>query len=119
MSRNSNEQLDGPIADGRNVHGACCHACLFAPETSCERGNRFLDRSSLATTFAARAAGTATPSSATPNDRPGISGDVAPDAIAKTQPATNASPRRGANIRGILRCAEGAVNPGDARAHVL
>jgi hypothetical protein len=46
----------GPIADGRNVHGACCHACLFAPETSCERGNRFLDRSALATTFAARAA---------------------------------------------------------------
>ncbi len=45
-----------PIGDGRNVHGACCHACLFAPETSCERGNRFLDRSSLVTTLAARAA---------------------------------------------------------------
>ncbi|HEY0431577.1 MAG TPA: DUF1998 domain-containing protein, partial [Pyrinomonadaceae bacterium] len=24
----------GPVADGRCVHGACCHACLFAPETS-------------------------------------------------------------------------------------
>lgn len=45
-----------PIADGRSVHGACCHACLFAPETSCERGNRFLDRTSLVVTFAARAA---------------------------------------------------------------
>ena len=45
-----------PVGDGRNVHGACCHACLFAPETSCERGNRFLDRTSLVVTFAARAA---------------------------------------------------------------
>ena len=45
-----------PVADGRNVHGACCHACLFAPETSCERGNRFLDRTALVATFAARAA---------------------------------------------------------------
>lgn len=25
-------------------HGAACHACLFAPETSCERGNKYLDR---------------------------------------------------------------------------
>jgi hypothetical protein len=30
------------------VHGAACHACLFAPETSCERGNRYLDRAVLA-----------------------------------------------------------------------
>jgi hypothetical protein len=44
-----------PVADGRAVHGACCHACLFAPETSCERGNRFLDRSTLVGTFAAKA----------------------------------------------------------------
>jgi hypothetical protein len=26
------------------LHGAACHACMFAPETSCERGNRYLDR---------------------------------------------------------------------------
>jgi len=45
-----------PVPDGRAVHGACCHACLFAPETSCERGNRFLDRSTLVGTFAAKAA---------------------------------------------------------------
>ena len=45
-----------PVADGRGVHGACCHACLFAPETSCERGNRFLDRTTLVGTFAAKAA---------------------------------------------------------------
>jgi hypothetical protein len=45
-----------PAADGRGVHGACCHACLFAPETSCEKGNRFLDRTTLVGTFAARAA---------------------------------------------------------------
>ncbi|HEX4206816.1 MAG TPA: DUF1998 domain-containing protein [Ktedonobacteraceae bacterium] len=32
------------------LHGATCHACLFAPETSCERGNRYLDRSVLVPT---------------------------------------------------------------------
>ncbi len=26
------------------LHAAACHACLFAPETSCEHGNRYLDR---------------------------------------------------------------------------
>jgi hypothetical protein len=45
-----------PVPDGRGVHGACCHACLFAPETSCERGNRFLDRSVLVGTFGAKVA---------------------------------------------------------------
>ena len=44
-----------PTADGRTIHGASCHACLFAPETSCEKGNRYLDRSTLVSTFAARA----------------------------------------------------------------
>jgi hypothetical protein len=44
-----------PAADGRTIHGASCHACLFAPETSCERGNRYLDRSTLVATFASRA----------------------------------------------------------------
>jgi hypothetical protein len=39
-----------PIKDG-TLHGAACHACLFAPETSCEIGNRFLDRSLLVSTF--------------------------------------------------------------------
>jgi hypothetical protein len=29
---------------------AACHACLFAPETSCERGNRYLDRTVLVPT---------------------------------------------------------------------
>ncbi len=41
-----------PSSDGRGIHGACCHACLFVPETSCERGNRYLDRSVLVETFA-------------------------------------------------------------------
>lgn len=45
-----------PVPDGRGVHGASCHACLFAPETSCERGNRFLDRTTLVGTFASKAA---------------------------------------------------------------
>jgi len=40
-----------PTKEGRNIHGACCHACLFSPETSCERGNRYLDRSTLVKTF--------------------------------------------------------------------
>jgi hypothetical protein len=35
--------------DPLGIHGAACHACLFAPETSCERGNRYLDRAVLAT----------------------------------------------------------------------
>lgn len=39
---------------GRGIQGACCHACQFAPETSCERGNRYLDRSVLVNTFSAR-----------------------------------------------------------------
>ena len=42
-----------PDAIGRTIHGACCHACQFVPETSCERGNRYLDRSVLVNTFAA------------------------------------------------------------------
>ena len=29
---------------GDSLHNAACHACLFAPETSCEAGNRQLDR---------------------------------------------------------------------------
>lgn len=33
-----------PDADGSTIHGAACHACLFAPETSCERGNKYLER---------------------------------------------------------------------------
>lgn len=33
------------------LHGAACHACLFAPETSCERGNKYLDRTALVATF--------------------------------------------------------------------
>lgn len=40
-----------PGRDGLTLHGACCHACLFAPETSCERANRYLDRSVLGETF--------------------------------------------------------------------
>ena len=26
------------------LHGAACHCCAMASETSCERANRFLDR---------------------------------------------------------------------------
>lgn len=35
----------------RSLHGAACHACLFVPETSCELGNKFLDRSLVVPTF--------------------------------------------------------------------
>ncbi len=31
------------------LHGAACHCCAFASETSCERANRFLDRRLLLT----------------------------------------------------------------------
>lgn len=39
-----------PSRQGHTIHAAACHACLFSPETSCERGNRYLDRSTLAKT---------------------------------------------------------------------
>ena len=32
---------------GDSLHNAACHACLFAPETSCEEGNRYLDRGAV------------------------------------------------------------------------
>lgn len=35
----------------RSLHGAACHACGFAPETSCEFSNRYLDRSLLVPTM--------------------------------------------------------------------
>lgn len=41
-----------PSTTGIALHAAACHACLFVPETSCERGNRYLDRSVLVPTFA-------------------------------------------------------------------
>ncbi len=33
-----------PTSGEAGLHGAACHACLFAPETSCELANRYLDR---------------------------------------------------------------------------
>ncbi len=39
-----------PSQQGLTLHAAACHACMLAPETSCERGNRYLDRSVLAKT---------------------------------------------------------------------
>jgi hypothetical protein len=36
------ERLPAPPADF--LHGAACHVCLFVSETTCERGNKFLDR---------------------------------------------------------------------------
>jgi hypothetical protein len=33
-----------PEAPADFLHGAACHVCLFISETTCERGNRFLDR---------------------------------------------------------------------------
>lgn len=39
------------------LHGAACHACLFVPETSCERGNRYLERGALCETLASAGIG--------------------------------------------------------------
>lgn len=39
-----------PYRDGNTLHAASCHACMFAPETSCERGNKYLDRAVLVST---------------------------------------------------------------------
>jgi len=38
------------VGSGEKLHGAACHACAFLPETSCERGNKYLDRSALVPT---------------------------------------------------------------------
>ena len=45
-----------PGAD-RSLHAAACHACGFVAETSCEKGNRYLDRALLVPTFECRTAG--------------------------------------------------------------
>jgi len=42
-----------PDREGRDLHGAACHACSFVSETSCERGNKYLDRSLLVETIGA------------------------------------------------------------------
>ena len=39
------ERLPEPPSD--SLYGAACHACLFASETSCEAGNRWLHRAVL------------------------------------------------------------------------
>lgn len=44
-----------PDPDGRNLHGAACHSCMFVSETSCERGNKYLDRSFIVETISASA----------------------------------------------------------------
>lgn len=35
----------------RSLHSAACHACSFVSETSCEKGNRYLDRALVVKTF--------------------------------------------------------------------
>jgi hypothetical protein len=50
----ASDPLCSELTPGRDVNalnGASCHACLYAPETSCERGNRFLDRAVLVPTL--------------------------------------------------------------------
>ena len=39
------------VSGGEKLHGASCHACSFLPETSCERGNKYLDRAAVVPTF--------------------------------------------------------------------
>lgn len=38
-------------ADDRSLHAAACHACSFVSETSCEIGNRYIDRALLVPTL--------------------------------------------------------------------
>lgn len=40
-----------PEQEYTSLRGAACHTCLFLPETSCERGNRYLDRSVVVPTM--------------------------------------------------------------------
>lgn len=37
--------------EARSLHAAACHACSFVAETSCESGNRYLDRAMVVPTF--------------------------------------------------------------------
>lgn len=39
------------IGEHDTLHAAACHACSFLPETSCERGNKYLDRAVLVPTL--------------------------------------------------------------------
>lgn len=50
----SSDPLCGHCAPGEMGHlnGASCHACLLVSETSCERGNRYLDRAHVVETVA-------------------------------------------------------------------
>jgi len=50
----SSDPLCGHSAPGEMGHlnGAACHACLLVSETSCERGNRYLDRAHVVATIA-------------------------------------------------------------------
>jgi hypothetical protein len=40
-----------PEQEYTSLRGSACHTCLFLPETSCERGNRYLDRSVVVPTM--------------------------------------------------------------------
>ncbi|WP_208853183.1 DUF1998 domain-containing protein [Streptomyces albofaciens] len=44
-----------------HLYGAACHACLFAAETTCERGNQYLDRTLVVDTLTGPAIGFFTP----------------------------------------------------------
>jgi hypothetical protein len=44
----------GEIGAATNLNGAACHACLLHAETSCEFGNRLLDRATLVETLGDR-----------------------------------------------------------------
>lgn len=50
----SSDPLCGHSAPGEmgQLNGAACHACLLVSETSCERGNRYLDRAHVSETVA-------------------------------------------------------------------
>lgn len=49
--------IDGIQAGTDSLNGSACHACMLAPETSCEEFNRLLDRAALVGFPADRAAG--------------------------------------------------------------
>ena len=50
----SSDPLCGHSAPGEigELNGAACHGCLLVSETSCERGNRYLDRAHVVSTVA-------------------------------------------------------------------
>ena len=58
-----------PMKDGLTLHGAACHACLFLPETSCERGQQVPGSHACSSRRSSRTTWRSSPTSSRPSPR--------------------------------------------------